>query len=48
MTVETPAAAVASGRTFSDRLAAAREGLAARGADALLLGIGSDLRYLTG
>ena len=42
------AAAVAESRTFSDRLAAARDGLAARGAAALLLGIGSDLRYLTG
>ena len=41
-------AAVAEGRTFSDRLAAARDGLTTRGADALLLGIGSDLRYLTG
>ena len=41
-------AAVAEGRTFSDRLAAARDGLTTRGAAALLLGIGSDLRYLTG
>ena len=48
MTLETPAAGVASGHTFSERLAAARDGLAAKGADALLLGIGSDLRYLTG
>jgi Xaa-Pro aminopeptidase len=49
MTLETSAAtAIASGRTFSDRLTAARDGLATRGAAALLLGIGSDLRYLTG
>ena len=47
MTLQAPAS-VASDRTFSDRLAAARDGLAARDADALLLGIGSDLRYLTG
>jgi Xaa-Pro aminopeptidase len=39
---------LAGGRPFSDRLAAARDGLAAQGAAALLLGIGSDLRYLTG
>ena len=39
---------LADGRPFSDRLAAARDGLAAQGAAALLLGIGSDLRYLTG
>jgi Xaa-Pro aminopeptidase len=38
----------ADGRTFSNRLAAARHGLAKQGAAALLLGIGSDLRYLTG
>ena len=48
MITQTPVGAVTSGRTFSDRLAAARAGLAAQGAAALLLGIGSDLRYLTG
>ncbi len=33
---------------FARRLAAAREGLERRGAAALLIGVGSDLRYLTG
>jgi Xaa-Pro aminopeptidase len=47
MTVQTRAP-TASDRTFSNRLAAARDGLAARDAAALLVGIGSDLRYLTG
>jgi Xaa-Pro aminopeptidase len=48
MTLEAPAATAATDRTFADRLAAARDGLATKGAAALLLGIGSDLRYLTG
>ena len=48
MTLQAPAATAAPVRTFAERLAAARDGLAARGAAALLLGIGSDLRYLTG
>ena len=47
MTLQTHAAP-AKDRTFADRLAAARDGLAAGDAAALLLGVGSDLRYLTG
>lgn len=34
--------------THGDRLGRARDGVAARGAGALLIGIGADLRYLTG
>jgi Xaa-Pro aminopeptidase len=37
-----------AGSIIAARLAAARAGLAARGASALLIGQGSDLRYLTG
>jgi Xaa-Pro aminopeptidase len=38
----------AAGPVFADRLARAQVGLRANGAAALLLGIGADLRYLTG
>jgi len=48
MTVAAPGAGTASRDTFAARLAAARAGLAARGDAALLIGVGSDLRYLTG
>jgi Xaa-Pro aminopeptidase len=48
MTVETAAASGVASGTHASRLAAARDGLAARGAAALLVGVGSDLRYLTG
>jgi Xaa-Pro aminopeptidase len=33
---------------YAERLATCREAIAARGFAALLLGVGSDLRYLTG
>jgi Xaa-Pro aminopeptidase len=50
MTLQTdaPAPVAPPGDAFGDRLDAARDGLAAVGAAALLVGIGSDLRYLTG
>jgi len=48
VTVETRKAAETSAGPFAARLAAARDGLARRGASALLIGVGSDLRYLTG
>ena len=51
MTLEAPVARpdpAAPGRQFGDRLARARAGLLGKGAGALLIGIGSDLRYLTG
>jgi Xaa-Pro aminopeptidase len=47
-TIGSGAATVAADDVFRDRFAAARNGLAARGAAALLVGVGSDLRYLTG
>ena len=48
MTVETAAAPRTTAGPFDRRLATAREGLARRGAAALLIGVGSDLRHLTG
>jgi Xaa-Pro aminopeptidase len=48
VTIDAAAPAASPVDTFGDRLAAARDGLAANGAVALLAGIGSDLRYLTG
>ena len=47
MTTETPVDA-SEAATFAERLDRAREGLEPAGAAALLIGIGSDLRYLTG
>jgi len=48
MTVAAPGTGTASRDTFAARLAAARAGLDAHGDAALLIGVGSDLRYLTG
>ena len=48
MTVETASPSRVTADPFDQRLAAARAGLARRGAAALLIGVGSDLRYLTG
>ena len=48
MTVETRPTTETSADHFVQRLAAARDGLARHGASALLIGVGSDLRYLTG
>jgi Xaa-Pro aminopeptidase len=51
MTVNTPPARThrtGESDQFADRLARARAGLGAAGAGALLIGIGADLRYLTG
>ena len=48
MTVDARTRPSLSADAFAARLAAAREGLAATGAAALLIGQGSDLRYLTG
>jgi Xaa-Pro aminopeptidase len=48
MTVEASSRPALSVDAFAERLAAARDGLAAKGAAALLIGQGSDLRYLTG
>ena len=48
MTVETASPTQVAANPFDQRLAAARAGLARRGAAALLIGVGSDLRYLTG
>jgi Xaa-Pro aminopeptidase len=43
-----PARAAPDAAVFADRLARARAGTATAGAAALLIGIGADLRYLTG
>jgi Xaa-Pro aminopeptidase len=43
-----PASAAPDAAVFADRLSQARAGTAAAGAAALLIGIGADLRYLTG
>ena len=48
MTVETRSGHATSADVHAARLAAAREGLAKRGAAAMLVGVGSDLRYFTG
>jgi len=48
VTVDTRASARTSADPFAARLAAARDGLARRGAAALLIGVGSDLLYLSG
>jgi Xaa-Pro aminopeptidase len=48
MTVEVGALEHAAARTHEARLDAAREGLVRHSAAALLVGVGSDLRYLTG
>lgn len=48
MSIVAPGPEAARAGTFSDRLERARAGLEASGAAALLIGIGADLRYLTG
>ena len=48
MTVEAARPTVPASTVFADRLATARNLLGARDAAALLIGVGSDLRYLTG
>jgi len=48
MTVDARPGPATAAETHAARLAAARAGLAGRGAAALLVGVGSDLRYLTG
>jgi Xaa-Pro aminopeptidase len=48
MTVEARTGPATAAATHAARLSAARAGLAGRGAAALLIGVGSDLRYLTG
>jgi len=48
VTVETASPSPVTADPFDQRLTAARAGLARRDAAALLIGVGSDLRYLTG
>jgi Xaa-Pro aminopeptidase len=48
MMVEASPGLATAAETHAARLAAARAGLASRSAAALLIGVGSDLRYLTG